>query len=63
MHVIIHTHDIPPIRHTHQGKDKKQVQLELNMYSNKLMHIATDTCLESSVETMHQHVVSPIALE
>ena len=61
MHVIVCTHVIPPVWHTHQGKDKKQVQLELNMYFDKLMLMATNTCLESSVDTMHQHVVSQVA--
>ena len=28
----MHIHVIPPIQHTHQGEDKKQVQLEMNMY-------------------------------
>ena len=25
MHVIVHTHAIRPIQHTHQGEDKKKV--------------------------------------
>ena len=61
MHVIVHMHAIPPIWHTHWGKDKKQVQLELNMYFDKLMHTTTNTCLERSLDTMHRHVVSPVA--
>ena len=60
MHVILHMHAIPPIWHTHQGKDKKQVQLELNMYSDKLMCMVTNTCLEISAYTMHQHFVSSV---
>jgi len=57
MHVIVHTHAITPIWHTHWGEDKNQVQLELNMYFDKLMHMAMSTCLESSIDTMHQNIV------
>jgi len=60
MHAIVRTHTIPPIWHTHQGKDKKQVQLELNMYVDKLMCTTTNTCMERNVDTMHQHVVGPV---
>ena len=60
MHVIVRTHEIPPIWHTHRGKDKKQVQLDLNMYFNKLMRTTTSTCLEINADTMHQHVVGPV---
>jgi len=63
MHVIVRMHAIPPIWHTHRGKDKKQVQLELTMYFDKLMRIATITCLEISADTMHQHVVGSAALK
>ena len=49
MHVIVCMHATQPIQHTHQGKDKKQVQLELNMYFDKLMHMTTNTPLKISV--------------
>jgi hypothetical protein len=55
MHVIVCMHAIQPIQHTHQGEDKKQVQLELNMYFDKLMCI-THTHLKISTDTMHQCV-------
>ena len=56
MHVIVHMHAIQPTQLTHQGKDKKQVQLELNMYFGKLMRMTTSTHLKISMETMHQCV-------
>ena len=48
------------IWHTHQGEDRKQVQLALNMYFGKLMCTTTITYLEISADTMHQHVVGPV---
>jgi len=56
MPLIVCTHAIPPIWHTHQGKYKKQVQLELNMYFENLMHMTTNTCPEISADTMQQCV-------
>ena len=61
MHVIVRTHVIPPIQHTHQGEDKKQVQLELNMYFSKLMHMNTNAHLKISTDTMHQCVFGSVA--
>ena len=61
MHVIVHTHAIQPIQHTHQGEDKKQVQLEMNMYFSKLMRMTTSTHLKSSTDTMHQCVARSAA--
>ena len=61
MHVIVHTHVIPHIWHTHRGEDKKQVQLELNMYFNKLMRMTTNTHLKISIDIMHQCVVGLVA--
>ena len=58
MDVIVHMHASPPIWHTHQGEDKKQVQLELNMYFGKLMCMTTSTHLKISKDTMHQCVSS-----
>ena len=52
MHVIVRMHAFQPIQHTHQGEDKKQVQLELNMYFGKLMHMTTNTHLKISMDTM-----------
>ena len=57
MHVVEHTHVIQPIQHTHQGEDKKQVQLGLNMQFGKLMRMTTNTHLKISTDTMHQCVV------
>ena len=56
MHVIVRTHAIQPIQHTHQGEHKKQVQLELNMYFDKLMCMTTITHLKISTDNMHQCV-------
>jgi len=61
MHVIVHTHVIQPIQQTHQGEDKKKVQLELNMYFGKLMCMTTNTHLKISMDTMHQCVFSSAA--
>ena len=61
MHVIVCTHEILPIQHTHQGKDKKQVQLELSMYFDKLMRMTTSTHLKINMDTMHQCVVGSAA--
>ena len=46
MHVVERTHAIQPIQHTHQGEDKKQVQLGLNMYFDKLKRVTTNTHLK-----------------
>ena len=56
MHVIVHMHAIQPIEHTHQCKDKKQVQLELSMYFEKLMHMTTSTHLKISMDTLNECV-------
>ena len=61
IHVIMRTHATPPIWHTHWGEEKKQVQLELNMYFDKLMCTNMDTYLEINADTMHQHVTGPVA--
>lgn len=61
MHVIVCTHAIQPIQHTHQGEDKKQVQLETNMYFCKLMHMNTCTHLKISMDSIHQCVASSAA--
>ena len=53
----MHTHALQPIQHTHQGKDKKQVQLEQNMYFGKLMCTTINTQLNINTEIMHQCVV------
>ena len=58
MHVIICMHVIQLIQHTHQDKDKKQVQLGLNMYFGKLMHMTTNTYLNTKMDSMHQFVSS-----
>lgn len=63
MHVIMRTYAIPPIWHTHWGEDKKQVQIELNMYFDKLMHMVTNTHLEINTDTMHQYVTGPTMLK
>ena len=56
MHGIECTHAIQPIQHTHQGEDKKQVQLDPNGYFSKLMCMTTNTHLKISMDTMHQGV-------
>ena len=54
MHVVECMYEIQPIQHTHQGEDKKQVQLGLNMYFGKLMRMTTSTHLKINTDTMHQ---------
>ena len=56
MHVIVRMHAIQPIHHAHQGEDKKQVELELNMYFSKLMPMTTNTHLKIEINTMHECV-------
>lgn len=60
MHVIERTHAIQPIQHTHQGEDKKNFQLGLNMYFGNLMRMTTSTHLKINMEIMHQCVVDSI---
>ena len=60
MHVVECMHEIQPIQHTHQGKDKKQVQLGLNMHFGKLRRMNTNTHLKISTDNMHQCVASSI---
>ena len=56
MHVVECTHAIQPIQRTHQGEEKKQGQLGLNMHCDKLMGMTTSTHLNISTGTMHQCV-------
>ena len=56
-------HAILPIWHTHRGKDKKQVQLALNMYFDKLMWMVTSTHFEISIDTMHEYVTGTATLK
>jgi len=56
MHVVECMHAIQPIQHTHEGEDKKQVQLGLNMYFDKLKHMTTSTHLNINTNTMLQCV-------
>ena len=58
MHVVECMHAIQPIQHTHQGEDKKQVQLGLNVHFGKLMHMTTRAHLKINTDTMHQCVTS-----
>ena len=61
MHVIVRTHAIQPIQHAHQGEDKKEVQLGLNMYFSKLMCMTTNTHLNIITNTINQCVVGSAA--
>lgn len=63
MDVIMRMHAILPIWHTHRGKDKKQVQLALNMYFDKLMWMVTSTHFEISIDTMHEYVTGTATLK
>lgn len=47
MYVIVRTHGVPSIDILTEAKSKNQVRLELDMYFDELMHVAT------SVDTMH----------
>ena len=60
MHVVDRTHAIQPIQHTHQGEEKKKIQLGLNMYFDKLMCMTTSTHLKISMDTIHECVVDSI---
>jgi len=61
MHVIVRMHETQPIQHTHQGEDKKEVQLKLNMYFGKLMCMTTITHMKISTDIMHRCVASSAA--
>ena len=63
MDVIAHMQAIPSIGTITEAKSKKQVQLELDMYFDELMHIATGTNLEINANTMRQYVASPFSLK
>ncbi len=63
MNFIVHMHAIPPIWHTHQAEDRKQVRLELKMYFDKLMCMLTSTHSEIIIDTMHQYVDGLSALK
>lgn len=61
--VTVRTHAIPFIGTLTTTKRNNQVRLELSMYFDELMCLATNTHLEISADTMHQYVVGPIALK
>jgi len=63
MDVILCTHVIPSINTLIEVKEKNQVRLELDMYVEQLMHIATSKDLQMSVDTMHQYVTGMAALK
>ncbi len=52
-----------PLEYSIEAKSKSQVQLELDMYFDELMHAATNTNLEISVDTMHPYVAGLAALK
>ena len=56
MDVIVRMHTIPSMSTLTEVKTKDQVQLELDMYFDELMHISTNTHLEISAYTMRQYV-------
>lgn len=53
MDVIVHMHAIPSIGTFTEEKTENQVRLELDMYFDELMRIATNTDLEINADTMH----------
>jgi len=61
IHVIMRMHAIQTIHHIDRGEDKKQVQLELNMYFCKLICRITNIHLKIAMDTMHQCVFSSVA--
>lgn len=63
MDVIVHTHAIPSIGTLIVAKEKNQVQLELDMYFEQLMHIATSADFHMNVDTMHQYVAGPFVFK
>ena len=56
-------HVMPSIDILTEVKTKNQVRLELDMYFDQLMRIATNADLEISTYTIHQYVVGLIALK
>lgn len=63
MDVVVHAHLIPSIGTLTQVKIKAQVRLELDLYFDKLMHIATSPDLLISADIMHKYVVGLTALK
>ena len=63
MYVIVCTHTIPYIGTLTKAKSKNQVRLELDMYFDELMHVATIADLENNTNTMHQYVVGSDAVK
>jgi len=53
MDVIVHTYKIPSIGTLAEEKVKNQTRLELDMYFEQLMCIATNAYLQMSVDTMY----------
>lgn len=62
MDVIMYTHVIPFIGTLIEVMIKNQIQLEMYMYFDELMHIATITYFEISADTMQQYVVCLAAI-
>lgn len=60
---IVHTHAILAINTLIEVKTKNQVQLELEMYFDQLMHIVTSGNLDMRTNTMHRYVVAPASLK
>lgn len=63
MDVIVQMHVIPSIGTLTEANSKNQVRLELDMYFDDLMCVATSANLEISANTMHQYVVGLDALK
>ncbi len=63
MDVVVHAHTIPYIGTLPKSKTKAQVRLELDLYINDLMCIATSLDLHITVNIMHKYVVGLTALK
>lgn len=56
-------HTIPSICTLTKAMSKNQVRIELDMYFDELMRVATNTDSEISAHSMHQYVIAPVALK
>lgn len=63
MDAIVCTHAIPSIGTLTEVKTKNQVRLELDMYFDEFMRIATNADLEINADTMHHYVIGPATLK
>lgn len=63
MDIVVRVHVILSIGTLTKENTKNQVRLELDMYFNELMRIATSADLAISIDIMHQYVTGLTALK